>query len=467
MVSYRIVKDSGVDDFISPTRFDVLDIVISEFTFAASIEVKCKTLKCAFDHFLDAYKLARANNAIPNSIAVWCDSFFALDFPEYYDGLELESIFVGYEHINGHPDKWIYNFEFDDNEDSFFINFALNYAVAGIVKDFPTVYHPFPPTLDLFDDLDKSVPSAIVKEAPPMENLNPDTLNAESAVAEVDTAAVAKIDTATVPAEQPTIEQLTVEVKFYLGQIGQNIIEVGKRLIQAKVLLPHGEWQDWLKNNFNLSYRTAAQFIQCAERFGNVRTSAHLKSSQMIELLRLPEDETEAFIEAQAAAGTPVEDMTVKKLRAEIADWKRRDEENQQKIAVYAEELSATQIELADTKDAVKKATADANEKFARYENAMRTVSDENCGLKRDLAAAQQDAQNARLELQNRPIEVVPPADYHDVKNALAKKDAVIDSLQLQLKGSTDALNAKKLLEDYGELALTIRSLLQTAKTIC
>lgn len=456
MVSYRIAKDSDDDDFISPTRFDVLDIVIGEFTFAASIEVKCKTLKCAFDHFLDAYKLARANNAIPNSIAVWCDSFFALDFPEYYDGLDLESIFVGYEHIVGHPDKWIYNFEFDDNEDSFFINFALNYAVAGIVKDFPTVYHPFPPTIDLFDDLDKSVPSAIVKEAPPMENLIPDTLNAESAVAEVDTAAVAKIDTATVPAEQPTptLDQLTVEVKFYLKQTAQNILEVGKRLIQAKALLPHGEFGNWLKNNFGLSHNAANKFMKCAERFSNCSTSNILNQSQMFELLALPEDETEAFIEAQAAAGTPVEDMTVKKLRAEIADWKRRDEENQQKIAVYAEELSATQIELADTKDAVKKAAADANEKFTRYENAVRTVSDENYGLKRDLAAAQQDAQHARLELQNRPIEVVPPSDYHDVKNALAAKDAEIArkaeriaSLQEQLKGTTDELNAKHAVE--------------------
>ena len=48
--------------------------------------------------------------------------------------------------------------------------------------------------------------------------------------------AVAKIDTATVSSEQPTptLEQLTVEVKFYLRQIAQNIIEVDKRLIQAK-----------------------------------------------------------------------------------------------------------------------------------------------------------------------------------------------------------------------------------------
>lgn len=285
-----------------------------------------------------------------------------------------------------------------------------------------------------------------------------------------DTAAVAKIDTATVPAElpTPTLDQLTVEVKFYLGQIGQNILEVGKRLIQAKALLQHGEWQDWLKNNFQLSYATAAKFIQCAERFSNVETSRGLKSSQMIELLRLPEDETEEFIEAKAAAGTPVEDMTVKNLRAEIANWKRRDEENQQKIAVYADELSATQVELADTKDATKKAAADANEKFVRYENAVRAVEDENYGLKREnddlqreLVAVQQDAQNAKLELQSRPIEVVPPAaDYHDLKDALAAKDAEIAkqteriaSLQDQVQISSERLNARLAAEDFAKLS--------------
>lgn len=253
---------------------------------------------------------------------------------------------------------------------------------------------------------------------------------------------VAKIDTTTVPAELPTIEQLTVEVKFYLGQIGQNIIEVGKRLIQAKALLQHGEWQGWLENNFQLSYATAAKFIQCAERFSNVATSRGLKSSQMIELLRLPEDETESFIEAKAAQGTPVEDMTVKNLRKEIADWKRRDEENQQKIAVYADELSATQIQLADTKDAV------------------RTVSDENCGLKRELAAALQDAQNAKLELQNRPVEIEVPADYHDVKNAIAvkdaeiaKKDAQISSLQKKAQADSERLDARLAAEDFAKLS--------------
>ena len=132
--------------------------------------------------------------------------------------------------------------------------------------------------------------------------------------------------TTTTAAEPATLEQLTLEVKFYLGQTAQNIIEVGKRLAQAKELVPHGEWQHWLQDNFQLSYRTAAKFMQCTERFSNVPTSAGLQSSQMFELLALPADEATAFIEAKAAAGTPVEDMTVKKLREEVQQWKDKAE---------------------------------------------------------------------------------------------------------------------------------------------
>ena len=110
----------------------------------------------------------------------------------------------------------------------------------------------------------------------------------------------------------PTLEQLTLEVKFYLGQTAQNIIEVGKRLTQAKEMVPHGEWLSWLEKNFQLSRKMAAKFMQCAERFPNVSTSRHLSQSQMFEMLALPEAETEAFIEAKAAEGNPVENMTIK-----------------------------------------------------------------------------------------------------------------------------------------------------------
>lgn len=117
------------------------------------------------------------------------------------------------------------------------------------------------------------------------------------------------------------LEQITLEVKFYLNQTAQNIIEVGKRLTQAKAMLPHGEFGKWLDSNFKLTVRTAQKFMQVSERFGNTPLTAHLNQTQMIEMLALPAEETEKFIEQKAAEGTPVEDMTIKTLREEVAKY--------------------------------------------------------------------------------------------------------------------------------------------------
>ena len=73
----------------------------------------------------------------------------------------------------------------------------------------------------------------------------------------------------TPPSLDVTLMQLEEEIKLHLNQINQHIIELGKQLIQAKSLVPHGQWQTWLQNNFQLSYPTATKFIKCAERFPN------------------------------------------------------------------------------------------------------------------------------------------------------------------------------------------------------
>lgn len=135
-------------------------------------------------------------------------------------------------------------------------------------------------------------------------------------------------ETTTVTTAEPatpdniTLPQLEEEIKYHLNQISQNIIEIGKRLIQAKSLVKHGQWQPWLNDNFHLSKSTAYNFMQCAERYGNFQSIGNLNSTQMIALLSLLDaEETEKFIEQKAAAGTPVSDMSVKTLRNEIKQW--------------------------------------------------------------------------------------------------------------------------------------------------
>ena len=91
--------------------------------------------------------------------------------------------------------------------------------------------------------------------------------------------------------------------------------EVGKRLIQAKSLVQHGHWQNWLNDNFQLSYPTATRFMNCAERFSNVALMQGLNSTQMIALLSLPDAaETEKFLAEKAAEDKNVADMTIKQL---------------------------------------------------------------------------------------------------------------------------------------------------------
>lgn len=290
-----------------------------------------------------------------------------------------------------------------------------------------------------------------------------DCLNLElNRPAEADTNKVTPVDIPAVT-EQPTIEQLTVEVKFYLGQIGQNIIEVGKRLIQAKELLPHGEWQNWLEKNFELSMQTARKFMQVYERFGITRIDTRFgdtrfSSTQMIAMLALPADETEQFIEAKAVEGTPVEDMTVKKLREEIQQWKTKANEN------------------AAALDNANKITADANAQIARYQSVVESISasqtalqHDNEELQRELAAAQKDAQDTKLELQNRPIEVEVPADYYDNQKELAAKDAKIAQLQRELDShatTEDYATVAKKLDDIYSLIIDISNFKNVSKVV-
>ncbi len=119
----------------------------------------------------------------------------------------------------------------------------------------------------------------------------------------------------------PTLAQLETEIKFHLKQASQGIIEVGKRLIQAKSLVKHGEWSNWLENNFKLSHSSAKNFMAVAERFGNSQPIGFSNSTQMIALLALPEDDTKIFIEQKASEGNPVPDMSIKTLRKEIKKW--------------------------------------------------------------------------------------------------------------------------------------------------
>lgn len=152
------------------------------------------------------------------------------------------------------------------------------------------------------------------------------------------------------PTDAFNLDIVTAEIKAHLCVVyaaNKSVIEIGKRLKLVKEKLPHGDWTKWLNDNFNFTQQTANRFMRVADRFGELNIDIQFNTTQYIALLALPADETEKFIAEKAAAGTPVEEMTIKQLRDEIALYKS-------KLADAEKQLDEKDVMLSNAENELK-----------------------------------------------------------------------------------------------------------------
>ena len=105
--------------------------------------------------------------------------------------------------------------------------------------------------------------------------------------------------------EAEEIGQITTRIRASLARAATDIIEVGKDLLRAKELLPHGEFTGWLASQFELSHRSANQFMAAARRFGaELESVASLPSGVVLELSSpsVPEGLVEAVLDGRVPA---------------------------------------------------------------------------------------------------------------------------------------------------------------------
>ena len=157
-------------------------------------------------------------------------------------------------------------------------------------------------------------------------------------------------ETISVPmAAQRDIQTVTTEIRTLhrqaQGMILNYAIEIGRRLKEAKSLLEHGEWGEWLENEVDFSRSTANNFMKIFEEYGakqvslfgdaNSQTLGNLPYTHALKLLAVPAEEREEFAEEHH-----VEDLSSRELDRLI---KERD------AAVRrAEEAEARELEQAD-----------------------------------------------------------------------------------------------------------------------
>ena len=141
-----------------------------------------------------------------------------------------------------------------------------------------------------------------------------------------------------------------------------NSIEIGKRLCEAKEMVPYGEFGRWLEESVDYSQSTANNLMKIYDEYGasqgelfgasaKSQTLGKLSYSQAVVLLGVPAEEREAFAENVDAGNLSVRQLQkqVEEYKTEKESLEKNIEESREIINTYingAHELLDQQKEL-------------------------------------------------------------------------------------------------------------------------
>ena len=93
------------------------------------------------------------------------------------------------------------------------------------------------------------------------------------------------------------LSDVTERVRYYSRRSAADMLELGKALIEAKEIVPRGEFPAYVKENAGMEIRTAQNFMQAYRKWGTVNPDlSRLNVGQMIALLPASDEEIEKRI---------------------------------------------------------------------------------------------------------------------------------------------------------------------------
>ena len=200
------------------------------------------------------------------------------------------------------------------------------------------------------------------------------------------------------------------------------VIEIGKRLIEAQELVPHGEWGEYVTHSCGFSQRTAQAYMQLAANSANAQTIADLPYTKALALLALPEGKIEEF-----RAEHPVEDVSVRELKKQIAEYKDRLENIDADYKGQLDTVDRENNRLRAELEAAKNRPADISEEEAAKLRA------EAWGEGHREGQGEKTALEGQVERLKKQLEDQSEVMGAERREALAGKDEEIAELKRQL----------------------------------
>lgn len=203
----------------------------------------------------------------------------------------------------------------------------------------------------------------------------------------------------------------------------QSSIEIGRRLVEAKSMLKHGEWGTWLKESVDYSQSTANNLMKIFEEYGseqltlfgdNAKSEAfgNLSYTQAVALLGIPADERVEFIEQNN-----IQEMSTRELQKAIkekqelqkklqeseekAERERMERERIQRSLEEMEEQNRMNYELAERyKAEIEAAQADGDDE------KVTELQQELDKRREELKKSEEKIKQLEKELQAKPIDI-------------------------------------------------------------
>lgn len=285
-----------------------------------------------------------------------------------------------------------------------------------------------------------------------------------------------------------TTEMVAAEIRALTASMLGNIIEIGRRMCEAKEMIPYGEFGKWIKENTGYSVSTANNFMRLFQEYGNPQgcifgaqvesqTIGKLSYSKALALLALPAEERETFVDENN-----VGDMSTRELKQALRERDeaiRRAEAAEQAgegsalaMAELQEKLDAAQTKIGN----LERAEQEALNKFRDADQTADALLEELEELKKqpaavDLEAVERakeeamEAANAVHRAQEKEASDAHKKAMEELKKQLDKQNAALELAVKQRDEAKGEMNKAALARAEAEKqAAALRNQLEAAK---
>lgn len=253
---------------------------------------------------------------------------------------------------------------------------------------------------------------------------------------------------------QRGIAEVTQDIRRKTGEFLLTAIEIGRLLFEAKAMVEPGGWGKYIEEELPFSQSWANNYMKLYKEFGSDQTSLFsnsqtfmkLRPTQALELLALPPEDREAFMESH-----DVEKLSTRQLRSEVQaqlESERRGREmveallrdSEQNLLDAQQQLAAAKSSEGAWQKEIDKLTAEKHLAETGEKNAMNKVE----VLEKQLKDAQKAVRQAKTDLKKAQEHPDIPESMLEELRAQAEAEAAEKSesdIQKKLDAAAVALD--------------------------